>query len=366
MKILQIHPSLASGGIESMITGISNELVMNNNVSFCSIFKINTEDYNIQLLNNEINIYSLNKVKKGFSLKVIFQILLFIQKGHYQIVHIHGFFHYYFLSILFLHHKCHFIYTVHSDAFMENTPWEKRLFPIKKLFFKCNWIHPVTISANSQKSFTNLYHIESSLIKNGVAKPVLTDNYSDTLFHKRSLDTIILFHAGRITKAKNQCVLCQAVQELINEGLDIRLFIAGVKEDLDIYQSLLPFFSDKIQYLGERSDIRDLMSKADCLCLPSRWEGLPCVVLEALSVGCVPICAPVGGIPEVIEDGKNGILAEDSSLSATKIAIRRYIKLTFDKRMSMREAAIQSFCQYDIAQTAHNYENLYKDLLYIS
>lgn len=48
------------------------------------------------------------------------------------------------------------------------------------------------------------------------------------------------------------------------------------------------------------------MAHCDAMCLPSIWEGLPVTLLEALSVGCIPICSNVGGIPDVIESGMNG------------------------------------------------------------
>lgn len=55
------------------------------------------------------------------------------------------------------------------------------------------------------------------------------------------------------------------------------------------------------------------MAYCDAMCLPSIWEGLPVTLLEALSVGCVPICSNVGGIPDVVESGINGFLSSSSS-----------------------------------------------------
>lgn len=115
--------------------------------------------------------------------------------------------------------------------------------------------------------------------------------------------TKLFIHAGRMDTPKNQVVLCRIFKRLIDEGEDVVLLIAGSNHRKDIYNQLVPFFCDRIRYLGERSDIPQLMAQCDAMCLPSIWEGLPITLLEALSVGCIPICSPVGGIPNVVETG---------------------------------------------------------------
>ena len=66
--------------------------------------------------------------------------------------------------------------------------------------------------------------------------------------------------------------------------------------------------------LGERSDVPDLMAAADVVCLTSRAEGLPMVVLEAMALGRPVLSTAVGGIPDAIGDG--GILVADGSVHA--------------------------------------------------
>lgn len=178
--------------------------------------------------------------------------------------------------------------------------------------FAHRWVTPVTISNASQASFTQLYHCPSELVYNGTAKPVI-DNANNLVDSFRySPDTQIFIHAGRISQPKNQIVLCRTFKRLVDEGWDVVLLIAGSAENKDIYNEISCYFSDRIVYLGERSDVPSLFAQCDAFCLPSIWEGLPVSMLEALSVGCVPICSPVGGIPDVNKDGENGILSKSS------------------------------------------------------
>ena len=135
-------------------------------------------------------------------------------------------------------------------------------------------------------------------------------------------------HAGRIDTPKNQIVLCKVFDRLVKDGEDVVLLIAGAKQSTEIYSKLEQYFSERIQYLGERNDVPDLMAYSDAMCLSSIWEGLPVTLLEALSVGCVPICTPVGGIPDVIKDNWNGILSTSASEEGYFQAVKRFISMS--------------------------------------
>jgi glycosyltransferase involved in cell wall biosynthesis len=66
--------------------------------------------------------------------------------------------------------------------------------------------------------------------------------------------------------------------------------------------------SDHVRFIGQRSDMPDLMAAADVVALPSHVEGLPSVVLEAFAADRPVVATSVGGVPEVVEDGRTGWL----------------------------------------------------------
>ena len=88
------------------------------------------------------------------------------------------------------------------------------------------------------------------------------------------------------------------------------LLLAGEKQKETIYTDLQRYFSDRIKYLGERNDVLDLLSASDIFACLRFGEGMPMSLLESLSVGCIPVCTPVGGIPEAVTDGVNGFYLE--------------------------------------------------------
>lgn len=362
MKILHFHTHLPAGGIEAMICGLANTMAdLGEDVTVGTIFAPKAKDVFWNRLNPSVKRFTLGKVKEGFSVVEIFRIYMAIVRGHYDVVNLHGRFYYFFLSVIFLHRHVKFIYTVHSDATRENSSWDAHFFPLKKYCFKKGWMKAVTISEISQGSFRELYHCESRMIYNGVPKPTVLRQPNIVDDKRITAQTKVFIHPGRITEAKNQVVLCKIFKRLISDQQDVVLLIAGNIQEPNIYEQLLPFFSERIIYIGERNDIPELMSRADGLCLCSIWEGLPVTLLEALSVGCIPICSPVGGIVNVINDGDNGILSVSPSEADYYEAMNRYLGISRKKLQQMKECCIKTFESYDISKTTRQYIDFYSE-----
>lgn len=350
---------MRGGGIEAMICALANEMAKTDDVTVCSIFEPLSDDVFWNKLSPSVHKVSLGKTKRGFSIIEIFKIYNLIRKNKYDVVHIHGMFFYYAFSVLMLSYKKKFFYTIHSDAIMENSGWDKKFFPLKKFCFRHGLIHPITISDTSKKSFENLYHCSSTLIYNGVVRPQIADNNLLEEFNI-SKSTKIFVHAGRIDTPKNQLTLCKVFKRLIDEGNDVCLLIAGSKQKEQIFKQIEIYFSDRIVYLGERNDIPQLMSQCLGMCLPSIWEGLPVTLLEALSVGCIPICSPVGGIPNVVKDGENGFLSVSCGEEDYYSTMKRFLSLSEDELSLLQQRCKKSFEIFDIEKTSKSYLELYR------
>ena len=170
MKILHIHPSMGGGGIEAMICALVNEMSKSNDVTLCTIYSPKKNDVFEQKLSASVHRISLGKNKEGFSVKEIFKIYNVIRNGNYDVVHIHGFFYYYALAVYLLHKRVKFVYTIHSDAYRESAIWDRRFMLLKKQAFNRRYVHPITISKESKRSFAMFYGLDSRLIYNGISE----------------------------------------------------------------------------------------------------------------------------------------------------------------------------------------------------
>jgi len=365
MKIIHFNHSFYTGGVESLICGLLNAMSTDNDVTFCTFFKMSSYDGLIPNLSPDVTYINLgNKklttVNKLFNIFRIFTILL---KGKYDVVHVHGAFNYYIFSIFLLHKKIKFFYTVHSDAYMENGPMSKRFLALKKFCFKKKYIIPITISLASQKSFMDLYGCESELIENGIPMPKIDLNIDPIKKFRFSPQTKVFTHIGRICVAKNQLVLCKVFKKIIDEGNDVVLLIVGPQEIDNIFKEISKYFSNRIVYLGPKNNVADYLYNSDAMCLPSVYEGLPITLLESLAVGCIPICSPVGGIVNVIQNGINGILSDSSGENDYYKAIQEFLSLTKKDTCSMKRRCSDSFSYYSIEKTVAKYISCYKSYI---
>ena len=84
--------------------------------------------------------------------------------------------------------------------------------------------------------------------------------------------------------------------------------------------------SDRVRFLGPlpREEVLRLFRAADASLLSSTWENFPHTVVESLAVGTPVIATAVGGVPEVVKDGENGLLVPPGDAGALAAAIQRF------------------------------------------
>ncbi|WP_188192434.1 glycosyltransferase [Nonomuraea sp. SYSU D8015] len=161
---------------------------------------------------------------------------------------------------------------------------------------------------------------------------------------------------------KNHRLLIHAAQEVLKTRPDAVFLLAGdgpLREQVarDVEQRRL---GDRVRVLGPVPQAKRLVAAADLVVLSSHYEGLPVVVMEALAAGVPVVSTRVGGVPELISSGQNGILTEPDSASAFCEAILDAMKPATLSRL--RAGALASSETVDMGGTAEWFENLYEDL----
>jgi glycosyltransferase involved in cell wall biosynthesis len=113
---------------------------------------------------------------------------------------------------------------------------------------------------------------------------------------------------GRLIKQKGVDILLRAFAQL----KESELLIVGSGLEEDDYKSLAKELKieNNVKFLGIRKDIPDLLAYADCFVLPSRYEGLPMVLLEAVASKKVIILSDFESAREIIKDNENGFVVQ--------------------------------------------------------
>jgi glycosyltransferase involved in cell wall biosynthesis len=150
-----------------------------------------------------------------------------------------------------------------------------------------------------------------------------------------------LAFAGRLSVQKSLELALEAVDAV--EG--VSLVIAG---DGDERARLEALAGPHVRFLGPqpRERVIELFRAADASILSSSWENFPHSVVEALAAGTPVIATRVGGVPEVVHDGKNGLLVPAGDGEALADAVRRYFS-DDALRSRLRAAAAESVRAYD-------------------
>jgi glycosyltransferase involved in cell wall biosynthesis len=167
----------------------------------------------------------------------------------------------------------------------------------------------------------------------------------DELRREFGMDGPTVAFAGRFGPQKALDALVAAVASV--DG--VVLFLAG--------DGVPPPAAPRVRTLGALSRGRtlDLFAAADASVLASTWENFPHTVVESLSVGTPVIATAVGGVPEVVDDGVNGLLVPANDKEAFAAALRRYFA-DDELRGRLRAAAAGSVERYRPQRVYHDLE----------
>jgi len=146
---------------------------------------------------------------------------------------------------------------------------------------------------------------------------------------------------GRLEKPKDYATLLHAFHTLRGDNPGARLRIAGGGAERDRLEAVLDDLRlrDAVELLGFRTDIPELLAAADALVLSSAWESSPNAVLEAMAAAKLVVATDVGGVSDLIEDGRTGFLVEARDPVALARAMDSAMKLDSATRSAIGAAA---------------------------
>lgn len=170
---------------------------------------------------------------------------------------------------------------------------------------------------------------------------------------------------GRLTPVKGLTYLLQSVSILLRQRANVRLLIVGdgvIRKDLEAQARDLGI-SENVVFLGHREDTQELLQALDIFVLPSLSEGIPMALLEAMAASRAVVASRVGGIPEIVEDGVEGILVEPMDVNRLAESCVRLIDSP-ETAMKMGEQARKRVVQdFSASVMADRVEGLYKQLV---
>lgn len=192
---------------------------------------------------------------------------------------------------------------------------------------------------------------------NGV-RTVGTDGNNE----KRDFNKILFL--GRICRDKGITELLDAVSEIHKEKSDVKLYIGGIYEDAE-YKARVEECKEFVDYVGwvtgEKKD--KLLSECGILALPSYYEGFPVSIIEAMVKESAVVACPVGGIPDIIESGKDGVLVPPKDTVALKNALLTLINDPMTAQKLGEKGRQKVLEKYSVEKNIENLQKIYDKLV---
>lgn len=355
MKVIHITSSPAAGGAEIYVKDLSIGMAKRGcdvTVLFVSRAKeINRSEtfeaeYLSELANNGIGYSFIGNSCKKNVIKGIFKTSRLINKIKPDIIHSHL----YFGAVFSLFsHQGKKVYTHHNIKLRASKYIYKLLdFGVSKYIGICD---ACTIML---KECTNKDVIK---INNGVdqARVLIKSEYFNN-------EVVGILMVGRLTEQKNYRLIIESLVGI--DSKRIHLNIAGEgpeRESLEKYAIKLGV-SEMITFLGNCSNINELMRDADIFAMSSAWEGLPISLIEATLAGLPVIVTDVGGCQEVIDNVGNGVVVKNVQVDEYRKTLKNIIN-SYELRVKYHKNAIANSGIYTIDSAVENHIKVYRTAL---
>ena len=345
-NLLHIVTCLGVGGAQRVVL----DLAKNADTKKFNVFVVSISK-SIEMLDefqqNNINITTL---KKNNSIIDFFQITSYLNsyvKQHkIKVIHAHMT-HSMILAVIakLLNPNLKIVFTSHNISF--GSKLRKILIYILKPFRNKDILF-------SNEQISSIYKKNHVFIPNGVDTNAYQKEYV-------KFEQFTFLAVGRLEHVKNHIRLLECALKLKKINSDARILIAGEGNQREKYKHyiLTNHLEKNVVLLGLRSNIAELMAKSHVFVMPSLWEGLPIVLLEAGATGMPVISTPVGTIPSLIDKTNGYLVNEEGFFKKMEYMITHYAEAK-QKALKFQTKVVE---EYSIKSIVYKHESIYLSLI---
>ena len=326
MRILHVITLCELGGAQTVVANIANNLCGEHEL----IVAMGEGDGKmIEMLNPKVKIERIPSLVRRFSpkhdIKTLFVLKKLYWKYHPDIIHLHSSKAGALGRIVFPKNKI--VYTVHGFDSIRKA--YRKFLPIERMLQKrCAAIVGVSTYDENHLYFEGITH-NVSTVYNGLQQP--TPLEADPFVSLREGYKGVVLCIARLAPPKNHVLFLNVAKNFPNYRF---IWIGNIKTpDFE--------YPENVVFMGNIPNAGAYTAYADLFILPSNYEGLPIVIIEALSNGTPVVASAVGGIPEIL-DGINGIAVNNDVRTMSK-AVRRFLNISPEERKSRSLAARKSY-----------------------
>lgn len=174
---------------------------------------------------------------------------------------------------------------------------------------------------------------------------------------------LVALTVANLRPEKGYDTLLDAARLVADRGLPVRFVSVGIGSEAEAMADRCRALGldGRFTFLGLREDVLRLLVAADLFVLPSHQEGLPVVLMEATSVGLPIVATAVGGVPQVLTDGVDGLVVPPGDPTALADGVARLVGDP-DLRRRLGAGARDRSAMFDVAEASREIEGIYRDV----
>jgi glycosyltransferase involved in cell wall biosynthesis len=199
------------------------------------------------------------------------------------------------------------------------------------------------------------------VIHNGIP-PLTPDSDRSTVTTELDVDpgATVIGAVARLSEQKNPMAIVRAAQRVQADGHEVTLVLIGSGPLAEECRRYARTHSVDARIPGFRDDALELLADIDVFLLPSRFEGLPLTVLEAMHLGIPIVAYDVGGVAEAVSDGDTGLVVPEGSFEQFVQSVERLVADQNQRKQFGQRARERARAQFTAARMIDEYETLYE------
>ena len=370
IQVVHLLHKLTFGGTEQVIANLLNHSGPKAHHFICSFYECD-EAFRKEISNWENQTFSLHK-KDGNDLSVPLKLARFCRENSIDIIHSLGWGTYAegLLASILNWRTTRFIHSFRGKT-MEDTVHIPRRRLLAQKFFSlfCNAIIvPSDVSRQEYASMIGINTDKISIIYNGVDTSKFNRSNSNYLQNELNLpqEALVIGSVARFDPVKNIDGLIHAfagMSPASREGCRLLLVGDGPERERLEQEAKSLHVRDQVVFAGMSSEVEKFLRLMDLYVQPSHFEGVPNAVLEAMAAGLPVLATNVGGVPEIVQHEKTGLIVPPKDQAALSQAMEHLIANEGLRRTLGSQGAQIAASKFSIQKMVADYEGLFERII---
>lgn len=365
--IVQLLHTLNVGGAEVLAARLARGLGLHYEFIFLCLDELGS--LGRELRDEGFQVHVLDR-QAGVDWKCSRRLARLCCREQVDIIHAHQYTPFFYgMTARLLYRRPPVLFTEHGRHYPDY-PRPKRMLANRLLLERRDRV--VAVGRAVQRALIDNEGIPSRFIQviyNGVRLSSYAPGIADGMVVRQELGLsprdFVLMQVARLDPLKDHVTAIHVLERVLHQRHDAKLVLVGEGPELNTLQELVRRRSLEpyVRFLGLRKDVGRLLAAADTCLLTSISEGIPLTLIEAMAAGLPVVATNVGGVPEVVEDGRTGFLVphgDQSGLADRLLRLADSPALRQEMGRLGRERALLTFSE---EQMHAAYQDLYEEML---